>query len=38
MVGFAVPISLKMLKEGEVLSLIDFDDNYFFKCQDEIQE
>jgi hypothetical protein len=27
-----------MLKEGEVLSLIDFVENYSCKCQDEIQE
>jgi Cu2+-containing amine oxidase len=30
-------VSLEMLKEGEVLSLIDFVENYFFKHQDEIQ-
>lgn len=27
-----------MLKEGEVFLFIDFDDNYSFKWQDEIQE
>ncbi len=27
-----------MFKGGEVFSLIDFVDNYFFKLQDEIQE
>jgi hypothetical protein len=27
-----------MLKEGEVFSFIDFDDNYSFKWQDEIEE
>jgi hypothetical protein len=31
-------VSLEMLKEGEVLSFIDFTKNYFSKHQDEIQK
>jgi len=31
-------VSLEMLKESEILSLIDFIENYSFKCQYEIQE
>jgi hypothetical protein len=37
MARFVVQGVIKMLKEGEVLSLIDFVENYSFKHQDEIQ-
>lgn len=37
-VGFLIQIVTRVLKEGEIFSLIDFVENYSFKHQDEIQE